>query len=60
MMSSKLVKTKKNRKIPENFFSKKTKKTKKKKIYQQDQQINEVKKKDTMTKPEIFNLSNKV
>ena len=71
-MSSKPVKTKKqkNRKTPKNKEKRKT--TNKIKLKQkqnqeenlqnkqQDQQITEVKKKETMAKPKIFNLSNKV
>ena len=73
-MSSKPVKTatttnKKNRKIPKNKEKRKT--TNKIKLKQkqnqeenlqnkqQHQQITEVKKKETMTKSKIFNLSNK-
>ena len=69
MISSKLVKTKRT-KIPKNKEKRKT--TNKIKLKQkqnqeeylqnkqQDQQITNVKKKETMTKPKIFNLSNKV
>ena len=69
MISSKPVKTKKT-KIPKNKEKRKT--TNKIKLKQkqnqeeylqnkqQDQQITDVKKKETMTKPKIFNLSNKV
>ena len=71
MMSSKLLKTKKqkNRKIPRNLEKKTINKNKlKQKQYQEenlqnkqkDQQITEIKKKEIMTKPKIFNLSNKV
>ena len=72
MMSSKPVKTKrqKNRKIPKNQEQRKTinkiklkqKQNQEENLQnnQQDQQITEVKKKETMNKPKIFNLSNKV
>ena len=72
MMSYKSVKTKrqKNRKIPKNEEQRKTinkiklkqKQNQEENLQnkQQDQQITEVKKKETMNKPKIFNLSNKV
>ena len=73
MMSFKLVKAKKqkkNRKVPKNQEKIKTiNKTKLKQKQNQEehlqgkqkyQQITRVKKKETMTKPKIFNLSNKV
>ena len=62
-------KKRKNRKIPIHQRKKATNKNKLKQKQnreenlqnkQQDKQINEVKKKETMTKPKIFNLSNKV
>ena len=72
MMSSKLVKTikQKNRKIPKNQQKRKSiNKSKLKQMQnqeenlqnkQQDQHIIKVKEKETMTKPKIFNISNKV
>ena len=71
MMPSKLAKTKKqkNRKIPKSQEKRKTinkNKSKQKQNReenlqnkQKDQQVTEIKKKETMTKPKIFNLSNK-
>ena len=72
MMSFKPVKTKrqKNRTIPKNEEQRKTinkiklkqKQNQEENLQnkQQDQQITEVKKKETMNKPKMFNLSNKV
>ena len=70
MMSSKPVKTKKqkNRKVPKNQekpiykIQLKQKQNQEENLpnKQQDQQITEAKKKETMNKSKIFNLSNKV
>ena len=70
MMSSKPVKTKKqkNRKVPKNQekpickIKLKQKQNQEENLpnKQQDQQITEAKKKETMNKSKIFNLSNKV